>query len=189
MVWQQPTHHKDDIAGGGIIVLSSHEAKQALSHINPNKTTAPDRVLGQCPLQESLQQFIQACLTSLCNRPLSHHASRLLQSSLFQSRQQFIPWLTIGPDPSSYECFMWFVSTHMKSSIPSSLEQHQSAYRANTLTEDAVSLALHTALEQEDSNALNFYLSIIALLLTASEFADQRSRTWKARAETTLFIT
>lgn len=56
--------------------------------------------------------------------------------------------------PAVMKCFERVILTHLKNSIPLSLDQHQFAYRANRSTEDAVSLALHitlTHLGQRDS--------------------------------------
>ncbi|XP_055499201.1 UPF0462 protein C4orf33 homolog isoform X1 [Leucoraja erinacea] len=44
------------------------------------------------------------------------------------------------------KCFERLVLSHIKSSIPASLDSHQFAHRANRSTEDAISLALHTVL-------------------------------------------
>ncbi|KAI4875608.1 hypothetical protein NFI96_000890, partial [Prochilodus magdalenae] len=44
------------------------------------------------------------------------------------------------------KCFERLVLSHIKAVIPPDLDQHQFAYRTNRSTEDAVSMALHTAL-------------------------------------------
>lgn len=44
------------------------------------------------------------------------------------------------------KCFERLVSQHIKSSFPPTFDPHQFAYRANRSTEDAITIALHTAL-------------------------------------------
>ncbi|KAI3351254.1 hypothetical protein L3Q82_005806 [Scortum barcoo] len=44
------------------------------------------------------------------------------------------------------KCFERIVLKHIKDIIPAGLDQYQFAYRENRSTEDAVSIALHTAL-------------------------------------------
>ncbi|KAI4886167.1 hypothetical protein NFI96_001515 [Prochilodus magdalenae] len=48
--------------------------------------------------------------------------------------------------PIVMKCFERLVLSHIKAVIPPDLDQHQFAYRTNRSTEDAVSMALHTAL-------------------------------------------
>ncbi|KAF7668955.1 hypothetical protein LDENG_00267500 [Lucifuga dentata] len=44
------------------------------------------------------------------------------------------------------KCFEKLVLRHIKAALPPTLDQHQFAYRANRSTEDAINIALHTAL-------------------------------------------
>lgn len=44
------------------------------------------------------------------------------------------------------KCFERLVVHHIKASLPLTFDQHQFAYRANRSTEDAIALAIHTAL-------------------------------------------
>lgn len=48
--------------------------------------------------------------------------------------------------PIITKCFERLILFHIKAALPADLDQHQFAYRANRLTEDAVITALHTAL-------------------------------------------
>ncbi|KAF7642598.1 hypothetical protein LDENG_00255210 [Lucifuga dentata] len=44
------------------------------------------------------------------------------------------------------KCFEKLGLRHIKATLPPTLDQHQFAYRANRSTEDAINIALHTAL-------------------------------------------
>ncbi|KAI4899182.1 hypothetical protein NFI96_003321 [Prochilodus magdalenae] len=52
--------------------------------------------------------------------------------------------------PIISKCFERLVLSHLKSSLPATLDSHQFAYRSNRSTEDAISTALHTALTHLD---------------------------------------
>ncbi|KAI4879075.1 hypothetical protein NFI96_030394, partial [Prochilodus magdalenae] len=57
----------------------------------------------------------------------------------------------IALTPIVMKCFERLILSHIKRSLPSTLDPHQSAYRANRSTDDSVSLAIHTALNHLDS--------------------------------------
>ncbi|KAI4874716.1 hypothetical protein NFI96_007695 [Prochilodus magdalenae] len=52
--------------------------------------------------------------------------------------------------PIISKCFERLVLSHLKSCLPATLDPHQFAYRSNRSTEDAISMALHTALTHLD---------------------------------------
>ena len=52
------------------------------------------------------------------------------------------------------KCFEKLVRSHITAALPHSLDPHQFAYRENRAAEDAIAIALHTALshlEQQES--------------------------------------
>ncbi|KAI4902937.1 hypothetical protein NFI96_005134 [Prochilodus magdalenae] len=65
----------------------------------------------------------------------------------------------ITPTPIVMKCFEKLILSHIKRSLPSTLDPHQFAYRTNRSTDDAVSLAIHTALNHLDST--NSYVRML----------------------------
>ncbi|KAI4878392.1 hypothetical protein NFI96_006905 [Prochilodus magdalenae] len=65
----------------------------------------------------------------------------------------------IALTPIVMKCFESLILSHIKRSLPSTLDPHQFAYRANRSTDDAVSLAIHTALNHLDST--NSYVRML----------------------------
>ncbi|KAI4901817.1 hypothetical protein NFI96_010212 [Prochilodus magdalenae] len=65
----------------------------------------------------------------------------------------------IALTPIVMKCFERLILSHIKRSLPSTLDPHQFAYRANRSTDDAVSLAIHTALNHLDST--NSYVRML----------------------------
>jgi hypothetical protein len=57
------------------------------------------------------------------------------------------------------KCFERLVLAHIKSIIPETLDPLQFAYRPNSSTDDAISIAFHTALSHLDKR--NTYVRII----------------------------
>jgi hypothetical protein len=59
------------------------------------------------------------------------------------------------------KCFEMLVMAHINTTIPETLDQHQFAYRRNRSTDDAISIALHTALSHLDKK--NTYVRMLFL--------------------------
>ena len=60
-----------------------------------------------------------------------------------------------GPIPLTsviMKCFERLVKDHITSSLPSTLDPLQFAYHPNSSTDDAIAIALHTALSHLDKN-------------------------------------
>lgn len=63
------------------------------------------------------------------------------------------------------KCFERLVLHHLKTRLPSTFDAHHFAYRANRLTEDAIAIALHSALdhvENQDNYIWGCFLLIAA---------------------------
>ena len=54
------------------------------------------------------------------------------------------------------KCFERLVMAHINTIIPETLDQLQFAYRPNRSIDDAISIALHTALSHLDKNAIHW---------------------------------
>ncbi len=139
-----------------VLTLSPHDVRRTLQHINPNKATGPDgvpgRVLKYCAGELTavltdlfnislLQASVPTCLRSATIIPVP-------KQSAIRSLNDYRP---VALTPLVMKCFERLVMGHLKNSIPPSLDHHQFAYMANRSTEDAVSLALHTTLDQWDN--------------------------------------
>ena len=49
----------------------------------------------------------------------------------------------VAPNPILMKCFEQLVLHHINNNMPASLDPHQSAFRTNRSTEEAISTALH----------------------------------------------
>lgn len=67
----------------------------------------------------------------------------ILKKSAADSPNDYRP---VALTPVVMKCFERLVSQHIKSFLPPTLDPHQFAYRANRSTEDAITIALHSAL-------------------------------------------
>ena len=79
------------------------------------------------------------------------------------------------------KCLEWLVLHQIKAYLPSSLDPHQFAYRANRSTEDAIAIALHAALshlEHRESYVRMLFIdyssafNIIILAILVSKLSD-----------------
>jgi hypothetical protein len=64
-------------------------------------------------------------------------------------------------------CFERLVMAHINTIIPETLDPHQFAYRSNRSTDDAISIALHTALSHLDK--INTYNILECYSLTTAQ--------------------
>lgn len=125
--------------------------RRVFRSVNPRKAAGPDGVPGKV-LKECAGQ-LTAVFTKIFNLSL---AQATIPSCL---KTSIIIPVPKKPSPSSLndyrpvaltsvvmKCFERLVLKHIKTSLPSTLDPHQFAYRANRSTDDAITLALHTAL-------------------------------------------
>ncbi|KAI4883577.1 hypothetical protein NFI96_009971 [Prochilodus magdalenae] len=78
------------------------------------------------------------------------------QKSIITGMNHYRP---IALTPIAMKCFERLILSHIKRSLPSTLDPPQFAYRANRSTDDEVSLAIHTALNHLDST--NSYVRML----------------------------
>lgn len=122
-----------------------------LRRVNPRKAAGPDGVPGKV-LRNCAGQ-LAGVFTDTFNLSLSlSSVPRCLKSAIIvpvpkktniTSLNNYRP---VALTPVVMKCFERLVLSHIKDSIPASLDPYQFAYRANRSTEDAIALALQTAL-------------------------------------------
>nr|XP_024655500.1 LOW QUALITY PROTEIN: NACHT, LRR and PYD domains-containing protein 12 [Maylandia zebra] len=147
---EEQLHHTAH-SSSTIITLEEHEVRRTLRAVNPRKAAGPDgvpgRVLRDCADQlayiftrifnQSLEQSnVPPCLKTSTIIPLP-------KKSHISSLNDYRP---VALTPVVMKCFEKLVRYHITAALPSSLDPHQFAYRANRSTEDAIATALNVAL-------------------------------------------
>ncbi|KAI4882201.1 hypothetical protein NFI96_003940, partial [Prochilodus magdalenae] len=112
------------------LILAADEVRRALMRVSTRKAAGPDGIPGQ---------VLKACASQLAST--------------------FTDIFHLFLTPIVKKCFERLILSHIKRSPPSTLDPHQFTYRANRSTDDAVSLAIHTALNHLDST--NSYVRIL----------------------------
>ncbi|XP_061751164.1 probable RNA-directed DNA polymerase from transposon BS isoform X2 [Nerophis ophidion] len=141
------------------LTVQEHSVRRVLLAVNPRKATRPDGVPGKalraCAPQLAppftrifnlslAQAVIPSCLKSSTIIPVP-------KKSPITSLNDYRP---VAFTPVIMKCFERLVLQHIKNHIPPDFDPHQFAYRANRSTEDAIAVALHSALnhlEQQQS--------------------------------------
>ncbi|KAI4889320.1 hypothetical protein NFI96_006060 [Prochilodus magdalenae] len=144
-------HHTAPPVGDQTLVLKHHQVKSTLQRVNVNKAAGPDGVCGRT-LKACASQLAEV-FTNIFNLSLKQAAvptcfktSTIIpvpKKSVVKCLNDYRP---VALTPIVMKCFERLVLSHIKAVIPPDLDQHQFAYRTNRSTEDAVSMALHTAL-------------------------------------------
>ncbi|KAA0724168.1 putative RNA-directed DNA polymerase from transposon BS [Triplophysa tibetana] len=139
-----------------IITLNSTDVYTALSRINARKAAGPDgipgRVLRACAEQLAgvftdifnlslAQAVVPACFKSTSIVPIPKHSSPTCLND----------YRPVALTPIVMKCFERLVLSHLKDSLPSTLDPYQFAYRSNRSVDDAVSMALHSVLTHLDN--------------------------------------
>ena len=151
-----PLHHHT--ANSSInLTIEEYEVRRVLRAVNPRKATGPDgvpgRVLKDCAYQ------LAGILTKIFNQSLAQSTvPPCLKSSTIVPLPKkphisgFNDYQPVALTPVVMKCFE--VRSHITATLARSLDPHQFAYRENRSTEDAIAIALHTALshlEQQGS--------------------------------------
>ncbi|KAI4886572.1 hypothetical protein NFI96_000182 [Prochilodus magdalenae] len=146
------------------LILAADEVRRALMRVSTRKAAGPDgipgRVLKACASQLA-STFTDIFNLSLAQStvPVCFKTTTIIpipKKSTITSMNDYRP---IALTPIVMKCFERLILSHIKRSLPSTLDPHQFAYRANRSTDDAVSLAIHTALNHLDSN--NSYVRML----------------------------
>jgi len=133
------------------LVLQLHQVSSTLRKINTNRAAGPDKVssrtLKSCADQlangflDIFNQSLQLSTVPVCLK--SSTIVPVPKKSAITCLNDYHP---IALTPVIMKCFERILLKHIKDAIPASLDSLQFVYRENRSTEDAVSLALHTAL-------------------------------------------
>ena len=125
--------------------------RRVLKSVNPRKAAGPDGVPGK--VLKACADQLTGVFTSIFNLSLSQaiipsclKASTIIpvpKQSAADSPNDFRP---VAHTPVVMKCFERLISQHIRNCLPPTLDPHQFAYRANRSTEDAITIALHTAL-------------------------------------------
>lgn len=131
--------------------------RRVLRSVNPRKAAGPDGVPGEvlkaCADQLSTvfatifnlslaRVIIPPCLKSAVIIPVPRKPTI---DGLNDYRPVALPIVAV---PIIIKCFGKLVLKHLQTSLPSAFDQHQFAYRQGRSTEDAVAIAVRSALKQ-----------------------------------------
>ena len=133
------------------LTLQEHEVRCVLKSVSTRKAAGPDGVSGK--VLNSCANQLAGVFTKIFNLSLTLATiPPCLKSAIIipvpkkpaiNSLNDYRP---IALTPVIMKCFEKLVSRHIKSTLPPTFDSHQFAYRANRSTEDAIDVALHTAL-------------------------------------------
>lgn len=137
------------------LCLSAASVKRTLMAINTRKATGPDnipgRVLKDCA-EELKDVFTDIFNTSLKQAivPSCFKAATIIPVPKKSAPSCFNDYRPVALTPIIMKCFERLVMSHIKSTLPPTLDPFQFAYRAKRSTEDAICSALHPALTHLD---------------------------------------
>lgn len=137
------------------LCLSAASVKRTLSAINTRKAAGPDnipgRVLKDCA-EELKDVFTDIFNTSLrqATVPSGFKTATIIPVPKKSSPSCFNDYRPVALTPIIMKCFERLVLSHIKSTLPPSLDPYQFAYRAKRSTDDAICSALHPALTHLD---------------------------------------
>uniref|UniRef100_A0A672I8N9 Reverse transcriptase domain-containing protein n=2 Tax=Salarias fasciatus TaxID=181472 RepID=A0A672I8N9_SALFA len=141
------------------LCLSAASVKRTLSAINTRKAAGPDNIPGSvlkdCA-EELKDVFTDIFNTSLRQAivPSGFKATTIIPVPKKSSPSCFNDYRPVALTSIIMKCFERLVLSHIKSTLPPSLDPYQFAYRAKRSTDDAICSALHPALthlEKKDS--------------------------------------
>lgn len=137
------------------LCLSAASVKRTLSTINPRKAAGPDSIPGSV-LKDCAEELTDV-FTDIFNIslrqaivPSGFKAATIIPVPKKSSPSCFNDYRPVALTPIIMKCFERLVMAHIKSTLPSTLDPYQFAYRAKRSTEDAISSALHPALTHLD---------------------------------------
>ena len=139
-----------------VLCLSAASVKRIFATINSRKATGPDnipgRVLKDCA-EELKNVFTDVFNISLRQAVVPSHfkATIIIPVPKKPAPSCFNDYRPVALTPILMKCFERLVMSHIKSSLPATLDPYQFAYRAKRSTEDAICSALHPALTHLDT--------------------------------------
>ena len=146
-----------------MITLSVADVSKTFKMVNIHKAAGPDRLPGGV-LKASADQ-LASIFTDIINLSLTESVipSWFKQTTIVPvPKEQKITCLNdYRPEALISVVMKWFeklVLAHINSILPDTLDPLQFAYRPNRSTDDAVSIALHTALSDLDKRNTYMYV-------------------------------
>nr|XP_043874450.1 uncharacterized protein LOC122764210 isoform X2 [Solea senegalensis]XP_043874509.1 uncharacterized protein LOC122764439 isoform X2 [Solea senegalensis] len=135
----------------GMMTLQEHEVRHVLRTVSPRKAAGPDGIPGK--VLKACADQLTGVFTNIFNLSL---AQAIIPPCLKTSTLIPVPKKTAAHSLNDcrpvaltlvvMKCFERLVSQHIRACLSPTLDPHQFAYRANRSTEDAITIALHTAL-------------------------------------------
>ena len=141
-----------------MLCLDPAEVPQTLSRINPGKSAGPDQIPG-CVLKECAEQLMHV-LTDIFDislrqavLPSCYKASAIIPVPKKPTVTTLNDYRPVALTLIIMKCLERLVKGHITSILPPSLDPLQFAYCPNHSTEDAISPALHLALEHLENKS------------------------------------
>uniref|UniRef100_A0A669B6K4 Reverse transcriptase domain-containing protein n=1 Tax=Oreochromis niloticus TaxID=8128 RepID=A0A669B6K4_ORENI len=135
----------------GTLTLREHQVRCVLRSVNPRKAAGPDGIHGK--VLRACADELTGVFTKIFNLSLSLNTVPpclktstiipIAKKTAVVSPNDYRP---VALTPVVMKCFERLVCQHIRASLPPTLDPHQFAYRTNRSTEDAITIALHTAL-------------------------------------------
>ena len=138
------------------LYLSSASVKRTLATINPRKAAGPDNIPGR--VLKDCAEELKDVFTDIFNISLEQavipslfKAATIIPVPKKSSPSCFNDYRPVALTPIIMKCFERLVLSHIKATLPPTLDPYQFAYRAKRSTEDAICSALHPALTHLDN--------------------------------------
>ena len=135
-----------------IFPVQAHEVRRTLRAVNPRKAAGPDGVTGRV-LRDCADQLADV-FTDIFNQSLSQcmippclKSSTIIPLPKKTTVSNLNDYRPVALTPVIMKCFEKLVRSQITTSLPTTSDPQQFAYRANRSTEDAIATALHTTLQ------------------------------------------
>uniref|UniRef100_A0A669CU71 Reverse transcriptase domain-containing protein n=1 Tax=Oreochromis niloticus TaxID=8128 RepID=A0A669CU71_ORENI len=137
------------------LCLSAASVKRTLITINARKAAGPDNIPGS--VLKDCAEELKDVFTDIFNIslrqatvPSCFKTATIIPVPKKPSPACFNDYRPVALTPIIMKCFERLVMSHIKSTLPPTLDPYQFAYRAKRSTEDAICSALHPALTHLD---------------------------------------
>jgi hypothetical protein len=147
-----------------VITLSAADVSKTFKLVNIHNAAGPDGLSG--PVLRTCKDQLASVFTDIFNLSLSES---VLPTCFKQTTIEPVPknikvtylnyYIPVAITSVAMKCFEMLVMAHIITIIPETLDPLQFAYLTNRSTDDAISIALHTALSQLDKR--NTYVRML----------------------------
>ena len=148
--------------------LDPADVRTTLLKVNPRKAAGPDnipgRVLRDCA--DSLTDVLTDIYNTSLNQaiiPASFKSTTIVPLPKKSPASSLNDYRPIALTPIMMKCFERLVKAHITSSLPSTLDPFQFAYRPKRSTDDAIATALHRSLahlENKNSSVQMLFIDL-----------------------------